>query len=494
MYLQVPSRGGLGQYGLGQSAGRFEGVFLGTVIGDTHTKAGIKVTLTHRDTTIAGTIALGPGLRILLGAPCGLEPINLETIPVNATWDPGNPNHFEADHRGRREDGEFPGIHDEGRNHLRGRPSGRPENPRRTSDDRSAWPSGGEMRFANSRDDSETLVINRTDKAMYIRTSNLPATVTIPTGPPRLARGCGCGCSGRAPGGLGLVTQPDHRQLVRDTRIAPYRWVCALDLFFPWKGGEQRNRGTGFLISPRHILTAGHNISPAAGVQALRITVTPAMDGASVLGKPKSPVGSVTLKRSDWWVPPQFTSPAQLQWDFGLLVLPTELPAFRGMTYGYWGDARYEPATVFTPVQAAVGLGPIVHVAGYPADKCGDNTCAPCAGKGAPAYDPVRTKANWASMQWASAGAILPDPPPGQILYSADTCTGMSGGPVWELRKRPDGKYSMVLVAVHTGTYTRLNRITKVDEKLNRGVFLGDQTVREMLRARVIRDQVRPLF
>ena len=52
----------------------------------------------------------------------------------------------------------------------------------------------------------------------------------------------------------------------------------------------------------------------------------------------------------------------------------------------------------------------------------------------------------------------------------------------------------MVLVAIHAGTYTRLNRITKADERLNRGVFLGDQTVREMLRARVIRDQVRPLF
>ena len=110
MYLQVPRRRGLGQYGLGQSAGRFEGVFLGTVIGDTHTKAGVKVTLTHRDTTIAGTIALGPGLRILFGPPCGLEPINLETIPVNATWDPGNPNHFEAAAEADEKTENFPGF------------------------------------------------------------------------------------------------------------------------------------------------------------------------------------------------------------------------------------------------------------------------------------------------------------------------------------------------------------------------------------------------
>jgi hypothetical protein len=110
MYLQVPYRRGLGHGGLGQSVGRFEGVFLGTVRGDTHTSAGVKVTLTHRDTAIAGTIVLGSGLRLLLGPPCGLEPLNLETIPVNATWDPGNPNHFEAAAEADEKTESFPGF------------------------------------------------------------------------------------------------------------------------------------------------------------------------------------------------------------------------------------------------------------------------------------------------------------------------------------------------------------------------------------------------
>jgi hypothetical protein len=110
MYLHVPDPRGLGQYGLGQSAGRFEGVFLGSVTGDTHTKAGVKLTLTHRDNAITGTIALSSGLRILMGPPCGIEPVNQETIPVNATWDPGNPNHFEAVAEADEKTEAFPGF------------------------------------------------------------------------------------------------------------------------------------------------------------------------------------------------------------------------------------------------------------------------------------------------------------------------------------------------------------------------------------------------
>ena len=83
-------------YGLGQSTRRFEGVFTGTLHGDTHTKSDVKVTLTHRDTEIAGTIALASGLRILFGAPCGLERIDVGTVPVKAMWDSAKPDHLEA--------------------------------------------------------------------------------------------------------------------------------------------------------------------------------------------------------------------------------------------------------------------------------------------------------------------------------------------------------------------------------------------------------------
>jgi V8-like Glu-specific endopeptidase len=328
---------------------------------------------------------------------------------------------------------------------------------------------------------------------MYIRTSKQPVTLNVPAGPSP-ARPSPCGCSG-ASARLGLVTPPDRRTLVRDTRVVPYRWICALDLFFPWRGGEQRNRGTGLLISPRHVLTAGHNIRPVAGIDALRITVTPGLDGTSLLGKPKGPVGSVTVKPKDWWLPTRFTDPrTDHAWDFGLLVLPGDLPSFRSMPYGYWGDARHTPATLFTQIQPAVGLDPIVHLSGYPADKCRDKPCAPCVPRSPADYDPVRGKDAWASMQWTAAGAVRPDAPAGVILHDTDTCTGMSGSPLWQLRKQTSGAYSMVLVGVHGGTYTRPDPVTRRNETLNRAVFLGNKDVRDLLRDRMRRDGVRPLF
>lgn len=96
MYLHVPRRRALAHDGLGQSGGPFEGVFTGDVRGDTPGTVGVKVTLTHRDARIAGTIAIGYGLRLLFGPPCGFELINADAVAVTGTWDPARPNHLEA--------------------------------------------------------------------------------------------------------------------------------------------------------------------------------------------------------------------------------------------------------------------------------------------------------------------------------------------------------------------------------------------------------------
>src|SRR5262245_8739324 len=53
----------------------------------------------------------------------------------------------------------------------------------------------------------------------------------------------------------------DNRQPVSNTTDVPFRWMCALDLLFPDPDKPSKFlafRGSGTLISPRHVLTAGH--------------------------------------------------------------------------------------------------------------------------------------------------------------------------------------------------------------------------------------------
>jgi len=91
MYIRVPI-----DHTLGESIGPFEGTFTGTVSGDNNTMATVAVTLNHRDNKIEGNITLGKGLQLNFKGPCGLEPVDLEKIPISGTTDPANPLHFQT--------------------------------------------------------------------------------------------------------------------------------------------------------------------------------------------------------------------------------------------------------------------------------------------------------------------------------------------------------------------------------------------------------------
>ena len=118
---------------------------------------------------------------------------------------------------------------------------------------------------------------------------------------------------------LGELGRATKRAPVQDSTKAPYRWICAIDVHFPRQDKRRSQiQATGFLISPRHIVTAARNLvrgstpeanwrtEPGTRVDALKVTVTPALNGAPALGKKRAPAGSIDLEPPDWWIPNQY--------------------------------------------------------------------------------------------------------------------------------------------------------------------------------------------
>jgi len=184
-----------------------------------------------------------------------------------------------------------------------------------------------------------------------------------------------------------VIIGTDDRIRITQTNLIPWRRICALRITFP---SGATYRGTGFLIGPRTVCTAGHCVYlHNQGGWARSVEVIPGCNGTS---RPYGSATSSSFRSVTGWVTNR--RPAS---DYGCVVLPSG--AFSGRALGSFGFAAF---------QAPILLAQPAVLAGYPGDK------------------------TFAEM-WGMARKIKAVAS-ATIVYDIDTVGGQSGAPVYIMR------------------------------------------------------------
>jgi glutamyl endopeptidase len=208
-----------------------------------------------------------------------------------------------------------------------------------------------------------------------------------------------------------VIIGTDDRVRVGNTTVYPWRAICGLKIT---AANGQRYIGTGWMISPRTVITAGHCVfMHNEGGWARSIEVVPGLNDAA---RPYGSASSGTLRSVVGW-----TQSRNREYDYGAIVLPAN--ARLGDRTGWFGLAVRDDAFL-----RAASL----NLSGYPGDKGGNQ--------------------QWFMAQRAKSLASR------VITYDIDTMGGQSGSPVWVLQNGQ--RYG---VGVHTNGAGSGNSATRIN-------------------------------
>lgn len=211
-----------------------------------------------------------------------------------------------------------------------------------------------------------------------------------------------------------VVIGADNRVRIMNTGIYPWRAICSLLITAK---DNSKWIGTGWLVGPRTVITAGHCVyMHDHGGFAKNIEVIP---GLNVAAKPFGSGVSSNLRSVQGW-----TNSKNREFDYGAIILPANYRP--GDRTGFFG---------FGVKTDAYLMSSVLNLAGYPGDKKG-----------------IRN----GDQQWFMA--LKPKSVSSRVItYDIDTMGGQSGAPVWV--KVGDTR---TCVGIHTNGHFSGNSATRI--------------------------------
>ncbi len=207
-----------------------------------------------------------------------------------------------------------------------------------------------------------------------------------------------------------IIGPVDSRIRINTVTTYPWRAIVALKITAK---DNSKWIGTGWLISPRTVITAGHCVyMHDRGGWAKSIEVIPGLNDAQ---RPYQSGVSSTFKSVTGWI-----NSKNRDNDYGAIILPSNYRP--GATTGYFGFAVKDDSYLMSSV---------LNLSGYPGDKGGN-------------------------QQWFMA--LKPKSVPARIItYEIDTMGGQSGAPVWI--KVGESRFC---VGIHTNGHSSGNSATRI--------------------------------